>query len=123
QLQGITEPGAASRLGAAFLARALATTGLPAPRRPRALQVQRITEPGAASRFGAAFLARGGFSTDASAAAQDSAKPAAATGGEGGDGKSGKSEQGDAGKSVRGGVSPSKCLLLESSVVEIGPIA
>ncbi|EAZ21820.1 protein SCO1 homolog 1, mitochondrial isoform X1 [Oryza sativa Japonica Group] len=103
QLQGITEPGAASRLGAAFLARALATTGLPAPRRPRALQVQRITEPGAASRFGAAFLARGGFSTDASAAAQDSAKPAAATGGEGGDGKSGKSEQGDAGKSVRGG--------------------
>jgi protein SCO1/2 len=65
--------------------------------------LQRITEPGAASRFGAAFLARGGFSTDASAAAQDSAKPAAATGGEGGDGKSGKSEQGDAGKSVRGG--------------------
>uniref|UniRef100_A0A0D9VCF8 Thioredoxin domain-containing protein n=1 Tax=Leersia perrieri TaxID=77586 RepID=A0A0D9VCF8_9ORYZ len=101
-LQGITEPGAASRFGAAFLARALAGPGLPAPRRPRT-PLQRITEPGAASRFGAVFLAHGGFSTDASAAAQDSVKPAAGTGGEGGDGKSGKSEQGDAGKSVRGG--------------------
>uniref|UniRef100_J3L9R7 Thioredoxin domain-containing protein n=1 Tax=Oryza brachyantha TaxID=4533 RepID=J3L9R7_ORYBR len=104
QLQGITEPGAASHLGAAFLARAL-SSGLPAARRPCALQIQqRITEPGAASsRIGAAFLARAGFSSEASAAAQDSAKPAERTGGEGSDGKSGKSEQGDAGKSVRGG--------------------